>query len=145
MEAKPKRPLWMAITLCAINITFGLFYNASTVALFQPFRDWDFVNAYFEGSYAGNTKVPAIVGIIVCDLILIVSAMLPKKTIDQSKKSVERRGRRTHIAFATTSLVSFKFTFRQIISSNVLPRDVVRFSNLKPKIPDGLKPTQSTR
>ena len=144
MEAKPKRPLWMAITLCAINITAGLFYNTSTVALFQPFRQWDCIIKYFEGSYA-KTKVPAILCILVCDLVLIVFAMLPKKTIDQSKQSVERRGRRTHIAFATTSLVSFKFIFRQIISSNVLPRDVVRFSNLKPQIPDGLKPTQSTR
>ena len=139
MEAKPKRPLWMAITLCAINITFGLFYNASTVALFQPIRDWDLVNKYFEGSYAEGLKVPAIVGIILCDFILIVSAMLPKKTIDQSKKSVERNPR--PLTFVTTSLVSFKFIFRQIISSNVLHRDVVRFSNLKPKIPCGLKPT----
>ena len=109
MEAKPKHPLWLAITVCAINIIIGLYNNAVTVALFQPFRHWDCINEYFEGFDAGSTKVPAIVGILVCDLLLILSAMLPKKTVDQSKKSVERRGRRPHIAFVTTSLVSFKF------------------------------------
>ena len=102
-------PLWLAITVCAINITAGLFHNASTVALFQPFRHWDCINKYFEGSNEGSTKVPAIVGILACDLLLILSAMLAKKTVDQSKKSVERRGRRTHIVFVTTTLVSFKF------------------------------------
>ena len=91
MEAKTRKsPLWFVITLCAINITTGLFQNASTVALFQPFRHWDYINKYFEGSNTGSMKVPAIVGIIVCDLLLILSAMLPKKTIDESKKSVER-------------------------------------------------------
>ena len=110
MEAKPRKcPLWFVITMCAINITTGLFQNASTVALFQPFRHWDCINKYFEGYSTESMKVPAIVGILLCDLLLIVFAMLPKKTIDESKKSVERRGRRPHIAFVTASLVSFKF------------------------------------
>ena len=110
METKQRKsPLWFVITLCAINITTGLFQNASTVALFQPFRHWDYINKYFEGSNTGSMKVPAIVGILLCDLLLIVFAMLPKKTLDQSKKSLEKCGRRPHIAFVTTSLVSFKF------------------------------------
>jgi len=107
MEEKPKHPLWLAITVCAINITTGLFHNASTVALFQPFRHWDCINTYFEGSNAGSTKVPAIVGILACDLLLILAAMLPKKTVDQSKNSEERRGRRPNIAFVTTILYAF--------------------------------------
>ena len=111
MEAKlpRKSPLWFVTTLCAINITFGLFHNASTVALFQPFRHCDCTNKYFEGYNTESMKVPAIVGILLCDLLLIVFAMLPKKTLDQSKKSLEKCGRRPHIAFVTTSLVSFKF------------------------------------
>ena len=115
MEAKQKCPLWMAITFCTIYIAAGLFQNASTVALFQPFRQWDCINYYFEGSNEGSTKVPAIVGIIICDLLLILFATLPKKTFDQCKKTAENLGCRTHIACFITSLVSFKFIFRQII------------------------------
>ena len=110
METKQRKsPLWFVITLCAINITTGLFQNASTAALFQPFRHWDCINKYFEGCNTESMKVPAIVGILLCDLLLIVFAMLPKKTLDQSKKSLEKCGRRPYIAFVTTSLVSFKF------------------------------------
>ena len=125
MEAKQKIPLWITITFCIMNIAGGLFQNASTAALFQPIRNWDCINKYFEGSNEGSTKVPAIVGIIICDLLLIASAMLPQKTIDECKKSAEWWGRQTHIAFITTTLVSFKFIFSQIISSSVRPRDVV--------------------
>ena len=115
MEAKQKCPLWMAITFCTIYIAAGLFQNASTVALFQPFRQWDCINYYFEGSNEGSTKVPAIVGIIICDLLLILFATLPKKTFDQCIKTAENMGCQTHIACFITSLVSFKFIFRQII------------------------------
>ena len=144
MEAKQKIPLWITITFCIMNIAGGLFQNASTAALFQPIRNWDCINKYFEGSNEGSTKVPAIVGIIICDLLLILFATLPKKTFDQCIKTAENMGCQTHIACFITSLVSFKFIFRQIISSDVLPRDVVMFSNLKPQILDGLKPTKST-
>ena len=115
MEAKQKCPLWMAITFCTIYIAAGLFQNASTVALFQPFRQWDCINYYFEGSNEGSTKVPAIVGIIICDLLLILFATLPKKTFDQCIKTAENMDCQTHIACFITSLVSFKFIFRQII------------------------------
>ena len=112
MEAKPKRDLWIFITICALNIIIGLFENAQTVILFQPFRHWDCINRYFEGSDAESTNVPAIVGILACDLLLILSAImlyqLPKKSIAECKNSVENRGRRTHIAIVATSLVSFK-------------------------------------
>ena len=109
MEAKQKKTLWFSVILCAINITVGLFYNVLTVAKFQPTCDWDIINKYFERSNTESTKVPAIVGILVCDLLLILSAMLPKRTFDEFKKTEEKRGHGPHIALVTTSLVSFKF------------------------------------
>ena len=99
MEAKPKCPLWIAITLCAINLSIGLLYSAIAVDLLQG----------VSSSIPFFTKVPAIVVILIFDVLLILTAMVPTMTVDQFKKNEERMGRLPRIAFLTTSLVSFKF------------------------------------
>ena len=110
MEAKSRCPLLIVVLLCALNITLGLFYNALTVgqleASIQSSCNCDGASVcvciYIP-------TVPAILVILICDFILILSAMIPKKTIDQCKMyEGEKMGRRLRIVFLTTCLVSFK-------------------------------------
>ena len=114
MDAKTKG---LVVMYCAYYITSGLIFNKMTFELFRPSYISQRTITVVENFYKKHQicEIPVFVTIFIYDLM----TMLLKRTVHECKKSYERVGRLSHIAYLTLLSVSFQhFVKRQKIESS---------------------------
>lgn len=105
------------VMYCALYITAGLIFNKMTFELLQPsYISQRTITIDIDPSEIEimenidkkdqTCEIPAFVVIFIYDLIIILSTMLPKTTVDDCKKSYERVGRWSHITYLASLSVS---------------------------------------
>ena len=137
MGEKSKCYLLFIIMICAILITMGSIFNVLTIAAIPscvPQRmqhtNVEIVEKIGEiveeigeivgeiveeigeiveeiGEKVPKCEIPALVWIILFDLLIILAAMVPKMTFDQCKRYFEGKKRWNDVALLTSATVSF--------------------------------------
>ena len=121
MGASSKCNALFVIILCALYITVGLIINVVTIAsipscvsqriqhtIVEIVEEIKEKNPKWEKSeMLEMPEMPALVWIILFDLLIILSAMVPKMTFDQCKKLFEGMKNWYDVAFLASTTVSF--------------------------------------
>ena len=119
MGAKSKCYLLFVIMICAVLITMGSICNVFTIAEIPSCISQHMQHTIFEiveeigeiveeiGEKVPKWETPALVWIIVFDLLIILSAMVPKMTFDQCKTLFEGMKLWDDVAFLASVTVSF--------------------------------------
>ena len=106
--------------ICALLITMGFIFNAFTIAAIPLCKSPPMQHTAIEivqgigaiveeiGGKVPKCEIPVLVWVILFDLLIILSAMVPKMTFDQCKKNFEGMKRWDDVAFLASMTVSFK-------------------------------------
>ena len=133
MGATSKCHALFVVMLCGLYITVGLIFNVVTIAAIPSCVSQRMQHTIVEIVEEIKEKVPkwempALVWIIVFDLLIIISAMVPKMTFDQCKKLFEGMKHWYDIAFLASVTVSF-YKFIQLFKNCVQDLICMEFMN----------------
>ena len=138
MGVKSKCNLLFVFIFCAFLITVGSICNVFTIAAFPSCLSQRLQDTIFEiveeivetveeiketveeigetveeiGEKVPKGEMPALVWIILIDLLIILLAMVPKMTFDECKTFFEEKKRWDDVAFLASVTVSFKRFFQ---------------------------------
>ena len=112
MGAKSKCYLFVVIMFCALIITVGSIFNVLTIAETTsciPKSMHDKIDEIVEeiGEKIPICEMPALVWIILFNLLIILSAKFPKMTFDRCKTTFGGRKDWDDVAFLSSVTVSF--------------------------------------
>ena len=119
MGAKSKCYLLFFILFCALLITVGSIFNVFTLAVIPSCLPQHMQNTIDEiveeiGENVPKCEIPALVWIFLIDLLIVISAMVPKMTFDQCKTLFEGRKDWDDVAFLASVTVSVKRFFSNV-------------------------------
>ena len=112
MGATSKCYVLSVVMCCALYITAGIMFNFVTIAAIPSCISQRMRHTIAEVVEEIEEKVPkwempALVWMILSDLLIILSAMVPKMTFEQCKKTFEGMKRWHDVAFLASFTVSF--------------------------------------
>ena len=126
MGVKSKCHLLFGFMFCAFLITVGSICNVFTIAAFPSCLSQRLQDTIFEiveeivetveeigetvkeiGEKVPKSEMPALVWIILIDLLIVLLAMVPKMTFDECKTFFEEKKRWNDVAFLASGAVSF--------------------------------------
>ena len=112
MGATSKYYVFSVVMCCALYISVGLMFNVFTIATIPSCISQRMEHTIVEIVEEIKEKVPkwempGLVWMILFDLLIIISAMVPKMTFDQCKKTFDGMKRWHDVAFLASFTVSF--------------------------------------